>query len=138
SAGQSAGEIYPVVGAKCRMADAKLTGVAGIEAGENNLAHIGAPVAIGILQINEVGRAGDEQAAAPRHDAVREGEAVGKDSASVVMAIAVGIFEERDDSGGRLAGTGACGIASILHDKQSSQFIEDHGHWINDNWLGSD
>src|SRR5438132_6455019 len=90
SARQPAGDIDPVVGAEYRMADAKLTGIAGVEAGENNLAHIRVAITLSILQINNVGGAGDENATAPRHDAVGEGEAVGEDGAFVVTTIAVG------------------------------------------------
>src|SRR5439155_15790213 len=83
----------PVVDPEGRMADAELW-IPGGEALEERLADVGLAVAVGILQIEDVRRRGDDDAALPWSDAVGHEESVGEDRARFVEAVAILVLEE--------------------------------------------
>src|SRR5205085_4962418 len=127
-AGQTAGDVNPIVGAEGGMADAQLRGVAVVEAGENDAALVRAAIAVRVLQKDYVWRASDEHTAAPTHDAVWKSQAVGEHRSFIKAAIAIGIFEQRDDAGRRLAFAGASGIAAIFDNIEAARFVERHSN----------
>src|SRR4051794_2394441 len=99
------------------MTNTKLRAAASRKPGEHNALDIRPPIAIGVFEIKNVRRAGDKQAAFPGHDAIWERQTVGKHRSFIKVAIAVSIFQQRDDTGGRFARTWSSGIAAILDHK---------------------
>ena len=65
-------------------------------------------VAVGVLQVPDVRRRGDEHASFPRRDAGGPEQAVGEDVALVEPAVAVGVAQQPHRAQRRLAGPGAC------------------------------
>jgi hypothetical protein len=59
---------------------------------------VGAAVAVGVLEVVQVGRREHEQAAAITANGRRPAQLVGEDHAAIGLAVAVGVFEQPDDS----------------------------------------
>ena len=95
-------------------------------------------IAVGVLEIQDVRRAGDDQPALPRHDAVGKRQSVGEIGALLEAAVAVGVLEHRDPPRRRLAFCRAGRIAAILGDEQSPALVEGHRHGTVDERLGGD
>src|SRR5258706_9639811 len=93
AARQSACEVNPAIDPQGWMTDAQLSAAVGGKPGEDYEANVGAPIAIGIFEIKQVGRAGDEQAALPGHEAIGESQSFGEDSALVQAPIAIGVLQ---------------------------------------------
>src|SRR5207249_2931163 len=71
-AGQPAGEIDPAVRPEGRMTHPQLRRAVRIEAGQQHAALVGAAIAVSVFKENYVRRAGDDESAVPRSQAVRE------------------------------------------------------------------
>ena len=81
------------------MTDTELCGGKILEPFENNLLEIGFAIAIRVFEVIKVWRTRYVYAAFPRHHAVGKREAVGKNSALVVNAVTVRVFETTDPMG---------------------------------------
>ena len=66
------------------------------EAGEDDGAAVGAAVAVGVLQGDEVGRVGDVEPAVAPGQAHREDQPVGEDAGRLEMAVAVAVLQHAD------------------------------------------
>src|SRR2546421_3011680 len=132
---ESTRHINPIVRSERWMTDSKLTRIARVKASEHDLAHIGAAIAVCILQKENIRRASDKETAAPGHDAVGKREAICKYSALVITPIAVGIFKQSNDAYRRFVWSGPRGITTIFDDKQSPSFIESYCDRISNDWL---
>ena len=97
AAAVAVGAVDPAVEAELEAVDPVLL-VPLAEAREEDLAVVGLAVAVAVLGVEDVGRAGDEHAVAPGHDAGRERQAVEEVGRLVVPAVAVGVFEDPDDA----------------------------------------
>ena len=124
---EAAGDVDVAVEAERGMAHAELRGAGGSEAGEEDASYVRATVAVRVLEVKNVRCAGDDEAAAPAHEAVREGEAGGELGALVVGPVAVGVLQHGDDAGRRLVRAGADGVAAILRDEHPPAFIPRDG-----------
>ncbi len=71
AAAVAVGPVDPAVEAELEAVDPVLLVALG-EPGEEDLAMVGLAVAVAVLGVEDVGRAGDEHAVAPGHDAGRE------------------------------------------------------------------
>ena len=99
------------------------------ESGEHDAANVGLAIAIGIFEVQQVRRVGDQDALLPAHHAGGHGELIGKDSAAVGNAVAVGVFEQLDPTQALLR---AKRIPAILDDKNPAVLVEFHGDRRND------
>src|SRR5215831_5688574 len=93
--GTVVGTIDPVVDAQPRVCDTSLLvdlGKAGIEYG----AHVRFAVPIRVFQVQNVGGAGDNQAAFPGHESADGKHVVGEDRRAVDLAIPVCVLEQPD------------------------------------------
>ena len=57
---------------------------------------VGLAVAVGVLEVEQLGAVGDVGAAVARLDAGGDQQAVGEDGGLVGLAVAVGVFEDED------------------------------------------
>ena len=116
-ADQPVGAVNPVVEAVAQAVDAGLP-VAGIEPGEDDFANVGLAVAVGVLGINDVGGGTDQHALLPRRDAVGKVDLVEKDGRLVVLAVAVGVFEQTDAAARLIIPLEAGGVVEHFGDPQ--------------------
>ena len=77
--------------------------VLGAEAREDDARLVGLAVAVGVLEVQQLGAVGDVGAAVARLDAGRDQQAVGEDGGLVGPAVAVAVFEDQDLVVGDLA-----------------------------------
>ena len=84
------------------------------KAGINLLANVRLAIAVGILQVPDIGRCGDEHTVFPGCDAGGPEQAVRKDVALVEAAVAVTIAQQADRAQRRAAGLGLVGIVAHL------------------------
>ena len=87
-------------------------------------AHVGAAVAVRVLEVEEVGRGRDEDALLPAHHARRQRQAVGEDPARLEAAVAVRVLEQLDAPGRPRVER----IAGHLDDEEASVLVEVHRH----------
>src|SRR5690349_19099374 len=113
---QTARDIDPVVEPERWMTDAQLRAPGGGESGEPYGALLGSAVTVCVFEIQNVGRAGHDQPAAPWHDAVGKGQFCGKISAVVVAAAAIGVAQSCDAAHWRLTGRRTRRIPAIFGD----------------------
>src|SRR3954462_4995240 len=106
------------------MADAQLRGAARRKSGKEDLLHIGAPIPIGVFQIEDIGRAGDDQSAFPWHETVGKSKAIREYGSFLVASIAIRILQHGDQTHRRFAGAGPCWVSSALHHEQSARLIK--------------
>ena len=106
--------------------------------GVDLLAHIGPEIAVGVLQVPDVGRRGDEHASFPGCDARRPEQAVGEDVALIEAAVAVGVAQQPHSSQRRLAGPGLVGIIAHLGDVEVAVGVEGRGDRALHQRLGRD
>jgi hypothetical protein len=137
TSGQAGGEVYPAIGTEEGTIDAELGGLVGGEPGEDHLADLGVAIAVGVLEPEEIGGAGDEETAAPGEETVGEGKVGGEVGAMVPVAAAGGIGEAGDATEGRAIG-GAGGIAAIFGDVEGSGFIPGEGAGSGDQRFSGD
>jgi len=99
------------------MTHAQLRRCVGVEARQQNAAHVRPTVTIGVFQKEHIRRAGDDEAAVPGRETVRKGQAIGEYRPAVHAPVAIGVVETSDDPDGWLTGPGAGGITAVLSDK---------------------
>src|ERR1051325_943671 len=117
------------------MADAKLGGREILKTFEDHLFHVSFAITISILEIIEIGRASDIHAAIPGHHAIGKSEAVGENSALVIFAITIGVFEQDDLADWRFAFAGAYRVAAIFDNVHTAFFVPVNSDWRNDHGL---
>jgi len=100
---------------------------------ENERVNIGFPVAVGVLEIEEIRRGEDEDAAIPAGDTGWPREVFGEDDGAIVAAIAIGVLEELHATKLLLA---LFGVVAHLDDVETAVFIEGHGDRTFDERLG--
>jgi hypothetical protein len=105
------------------------------EAGEDGLAHVGLAVAVGVLEVEDVGGGPDEHAAVVAEDGRGPGELVGVDGALVEPPVAVGVFEQAD--GAEVLG-GLFGVVDHLDDEHPAVLVEVDRDGAVDERLGRD
>src|SRR6266487_4236337 len=115
AAAQTAGQVDPAVRGEHRLVHPQLGALVRGEAGEQHSLDIRLAVAVGVLKVEYVRGASDNQAIAPWHQAVGKGESAGELGAFVEATITVGVFQQADDAR-RLACRAAGGVAAILRD----------------------
>src|SRR5258706_6046969 len=107
------------------------------EAGENHFADVRLAVAVGVLEVKDVGRSADENAAIVTKDSGWPGQVVRKDCAFIKNTVAVSIFEHTDASQMRNL-IEAFGVIDHFHHTHASVFVEGEGDRTDDVGLGSD
>ena len=134
--GEAARDIDPAVRPQHRGGHAELlTAAPGAKAGQDNLPHVGPPVAGRVLQEPDVWRAGDKHPAIPQQDAVGKREAIGKGRAPVEPSVPVGVLEQRHRA--EFARTLALlRIAARLDDVHPARSVEAQRHRIPHQRLG--
>ena len=123
--GAVVGAVDPVIDAEPRIGDASLL-VHLREAGVKHLAYVGLSVAVGVFEKQDVGRAGDDQPALPRHEPADGEDVVGEDGAAPCLAVAVEVFEHADARTGGLSGRRVLGIVHHFGDVDFAVFVEGH------------
>ena len=96
------GAVDPVVEAPLQVVHHRLDVVLA-EPGEDPALDVGPVVAVGVAEVPDVGRRGDEDAPLPDGDAGRPGELVGEDVALVERAVAVAVDQQADTADRRVA-----------------------------------
>ena len=81
-------------------------------------------VPVGVLEVPDVGRSGDEDPSLPDRHSGRPQQLVGKDVAPVQGAVAVGVLQQADHADGLLARTRLVGIVPHLGHVEAAVFIE--------------
>ena len=131
--GESTGDVHPAIGPERGAGDTELFAAAlGAEPGQDNLPHIRAPIAVGVLQIPNIRRARDEHAAFPRQDAIGKRETLGKSGALFELPVAIGILQQRNPAKFRdlLAVAGQKRVPRAFDHQHSSFHIKTHRHRI--------
>ena len=106
------------------------------EPGEEHLFLVGDTVSVGVAQVNDVGRHGDNDATAPREDPHGKTEALGEKRGLFVAAVPVGILQQANGARTDLPGADALvGVASHLGDIHPPRFIESGTNRINHIWF---
>ena len=126
-------EVDPVVGAE----DRRVHGVLRVrerEPGQHHVPHVRPAVVVGVFEVEQVGRGRHEDALLPAHDAGRQHEAVGEDTAAVVASVAVGVVEQPDAAGR----AGVERIAGHLDDEHAAVLVDVDGHGARHVGLGGD
>ena len=100
--------------------------VADAPAGEQDLAHVGLAVAVGILQEQRVGRLEDDDATVRTQQAGGDVETLGEDGELVRLAIAVGVLADRDPVAAGCGGVLGIGIVHRLGDPEPSAMVPGH------------
>ena len=119
--------VHPAVETPGEIAGARV-GVAGAPAGEEDLALLTHPVAVGVGKKEHRGGLGDDPAVAVMEEARGNGEPLGDDGARVVNAIGVGIVQA-DDPVVPLAVSGEddlVGVVDALGDEQPALGVKGH------------
>ena len=94
--GEAAGDVHPAIGPERGAGHAELFAAAlGAKPGEHHAPHIRVPIAGGVLEIPNIRRARQEDAALPRHHAIGKRKPLGKRRALLKPPVAIGILEQR-------------------------------------------
>lgn len=91
---------------------------------EPDFAQVGFAIACGVLEIEDLGRGGNEDAAVPRRDGSGETEVLGEKGAEIGSAIAGAILEKPDGAAGCSIGPEAVRIIAHFDDEHASVRIE--------------
>lgn len=110
-------------------------GAVGAEPSKDPFLHIGTAIAIGVLQIPDVGSGPDEDAAVPAGDGGRPGQASGEEGGGIDASVEVVIHEFAD---GTKAFVAAFGVIAHLDDPGGTGFVEGEGDGIDDQGFGGD
>jgi hypothetical protein len=108
------------------------------EAGEEDFGFVGAVIAVGILEEEEVRGLADVGSAVPEEDAGGEVESIGPDVDFIGLAIVVGIFEDFDAVARLLAVGCAHGVFVEFDDPESAAFVPGHGDGVGDHGFGGE
>ena len=104
--------------------------------GEDRSAHVGDPVSVGVLQVENVRHAADEHSTAPATDSPRRIDSIGKNPAAIEHSIAVGVFQQPDSPPALVLLVGVLVVFGHLADVQPAVLIELHRHRILHQGLG--
>ena len=104
---------------------------------EDNRAPVGASVAIGVLEEDDLRRGQHEDAVAPRQHAGGVAEIRGEDCRAVRQAVAVGISQPAHGAARSPGGTRAIGIIPAFGDIGHAIGSEGQAHWIHHLRLGA-
>ncbi len=129
------GRIDPVVHAQSQVRDPRLV-IHSRKTGINHLARIGLAVAVVVLHVKNVRRAGDQQSAFPRHQPAYRQNLIGENRVLFELAVAVGVFQHPYARARRLALGRVVGIVAHLSHVNAAVLIEGHLHRIGDVGLG--
>ncbi len=110
-------------------------GAVGAEASEDPFLHIGAAIAIGVLQVPDVGSGPDEDTAVPAGDGGGPGQASGEEGGGIDASVEIVIGEFAD---GAEAFVAAFGVIAHLDDPGGAGFVEGEGDGIDDQGFGGD
>jgi hypothetical protein len=138
AARQPAGQIHPVVDPQRGVTDPDLRGLRRVESGQDHSTFVGDTVPVGVLQIQDIGCAGDEYAAVPRQDAIGVPQAGREVRAPVVASVAVDILQPRNHAFGRRLNRRAfqrTRIAAIFDDEHAAALVERDRHRVSDQRL---
>ncbi len=119
--------VDPVVRAQTRICDPRLV-IRLCETGIEHLLNVGLAVAVRVFHVQDVRRAGHNQAALPGHDPADRQNVIGKHGGAVDLAVSIRVFEQPDARAGGLAGRRVLGIIHHLRDIDFSVLVEDHLH----------
>ena len=108
------------------------------KAGEERCAEIGPAVAVDVFRIKDLGGAGDEHALLPGQHACREAKVVKERGGLVVVAVAVGVFQELDPAAVATLAVVAERIVAHLHHPELQIGPPGDGDGIPDERLGGD
>ncbi len=110
-------------------------GAVGAEPGKDPFLHIGAAIAVGVLQVPDVGSGPDEDAAVPAGDGGGPGQTGGEEGGGIdaTVEIVIGEFADRAE-----AFVAALGVIAHLDDPGGAGFVEGEGDGIGDQGFGGD
>ncbi|MBA4105298.1 MAG: hypothetical protein C0485_06035 [Pirellula sp.] len=94
-----------------------------------DLADLGLAIAIHVLEVQNLRRRRDEDAAVVAEDRRRPAKSVGVDRAPLEAAVMVGVFEQADPTNPVVR---VLAVAEHFHDEESPMFVEVDGHRIGD------
>ena len=112
--------------------------VADAPAREEDLAHVGLAVAVGVLEEQRVGRLQDDHAAVVAKHAGRNVQALGEDLERVGPAVAVGVFADRDPVAPLAVAPLDVGIVDALGDPEPAAMVPGHADRLVDLGLGGE
>jgi hypothetical protein len=127
------GQVHPVVETVHGPIDRVLRVREG-EAGERHLADVGAPVAVRVLEVPDVGRGRDQDAALPSHHAGGQHEVAGENRRRLVPAVVVAVLQQLHAAGG----PGVERVARHLDHEEAAALVELHGHRARDGRLAEE
>ena len=94
--GEPAGDVHPAIGPERGAGHAELFAAAlGAETGEHHAPHIRAPIAGGVLEIPNIRRARQKDAALPQHHAIGKRKPLGKRRALLKPPVAIHVLQQR-------------------------------------------
>lgn len=137
STAETVGDIDFAVESEAGMIGAELGVLLG-EALEPGLMEVGGAVAVGVLEVGNFSREGDDGAPFPGEEAGDEEEFVREDFGGFIQAIAVLVREDADPREGWLTGGGAEGVIGHFDDPEIAVFVEGDGDGVDDLRFGSD
>ncbi len=138
------GAVDPVVGSPLEVVHHGLDVVLA-EPGEDPGVDVGLAVAVGVLEVPDVGRGRDEDAPLPGDDAGRPGELLGEDHPLVEDAVAVAVGQEADAAHGRIAEVLGerpvvllvdVRVVAHLDDEEPAVLVVGRGHRVHDQGFG--
>ena len=132
-------DVQPIVESPTEAVEQALD-VAGAEAGKDEfllvrILGIDAAVAVGVFEIENVRRVGDEQPAVERKEGRRPEQAVDEDGALIELAVAVEVVEHAD---ARVLAVAVLAIAAHLADEEPAVLVELHRDGAIHQRLGGD
>ena len=111
--------------------DERADHVAEAEEGEEHGAHVGAAIAIHVIEAQQLRRRRDEQRAIVPQDAHRDADAIDEDRALVEDAVAVGVREPADAALGRLGHREAANVfAGRFSEEEPAAFVKRAEHRV--------
>ena len=134
SAGAAGGAVDAVIEPPAEGVDQALH-VAAAETGEDLATDVGRPVAVGVFEVVNVRRGGDEHAAVVADHGRGPGELVDVDAGAVEAAVAVGIGEHADFAQ-QIAGVFA--VAAHADQEHAARGVEGDGDGVGQQRFGSD
>jgi hypothetical protein len=132
---QPRGKIDPPVRADCRAIHAQLRAAFRFESGKQNTAFIRPAISVGVLEKQDIRRAGHNDAASPREHSIREGESFGKRRALVHAPVTIRVLEQGNAPRRRLR---CVRVATVLCNEHSASVVKSNRAGRFDEWLCCD
>lgn len=107
-------------------------GIGDAPAGVEDFADVGDVVAVGILEEEEVGCLGDDDAALGEDDGRGDIEAGGEDRDLIAAAVAVGVLEDFDIIAADAVRREFVGVIDRFGDPEAAAFVPGHGDGVDD------